>query len=164
MANVGFCGGCSVRDLGSASDMKVFFNCIELAAARLPPNIDSKLLTDRLYRRYLRLEELAPAAALIVQVRDILADIPTDSINWKAMGWDPSATRLDLSPAKVSDVFRRHIKGALDLIENAESFNKRFDIYRPAITIASDLPRFVRDENRPLTDYDRLEGDPMWLR
>ena len=164
MANVGFCGGSEVRDLGSASVMKAFFKCVDLAASRLPSNIDSSLLTDRLYRRYLRLEELAPAAALITQVRQILADIPADSIDWKAMGWDSASTRLNLSQQTVADVFGRHLKGAVELIENAESFNKRFNIYQPVITIISDLPRFVTDERRPLAEYDQLEGEPFWLR
>jgi len=32
------------------------------------------------------------------------------------------------------------------------------------MTIISDLPRFVKDETRPLANYDALEGEPMWLR
>ena len=164
MRNVGFCGGSAVRDLGPASDMKAFFKCIDLAISLLPSDVNSSLLTDRLYRRYLRLEELGSAAALIAEVRNVLSDIPTESLNWHAMGRDSAATRLDLSQKKVSDVFVRHLNGAEDLIRNATAFNKRFDIYQPVITIISDMPYFLRDESRPLADYDQLEGEPLWLR
>lgn len=164
MPNVGFCGGSEVRDLGSASDMKVFFNGVDLACSRLALDADSGLLIDRLYRRYLRLEELAPTATLVGRVREILATIPSKAIEWKTMGWNPDCTRLDPSLPTMADVLGRHLKGVEDLIRNAESFNTRFKTYQPVMTIVSDLPRFVTDETRPLADYDALEGDPIWLR
>jgi len=118
MPNVGFCGGSEVRDLGSASDMEVFFKGVDLACSRLALDDDSGLLIDRLYRRYLRLEELAPTAALIGSVRDILTTIPADAIEWKAMGWKPDCTRLDLSLPTVADVLGRHLKGVENLIRD----------------------------------------------
>jgi hypothetical protein len=164
MTNVGFCGGSAVRELGPASDMRVFFRCVGLAVSRLPSGGDGGLLTDRLYRRYLRLEELNPATAFIAKVRAVLDDISTKSVDWKAMGWDLSSTRLNLEEPNVSHVVHRYLNGAHDLIGNAASFEKRFQIYRPVMTIISDTPRFMIDSDRPLTEYDTLDGEPIWLR
>jgi hypothetical protein len=30
--------------------------------------------------------------------------------------------------------------------------------------VISDLPGFSRDKNKPLAEYDALDGDPFWLR
>jgi hypothetical protein len=164
MYNVGFCGGSAVRELGPASDMQVFFGCLHLAIPYLATGHDGGLLTDRLYRRYLRLEELEPAAALLTQVHKILSDVPAKSVDWKSMGWVSALTKLSPSDQTVDLVIHRYLKGAQDLIDNARSYEKRFQEYRPVMTIISDLPRFVIDDRRPLAEYDALEGDPMWLR
>jgi hypothetical protein len=164
MYSVGFCGGSAVRELGPASDMQVFFGCLRLAIPHLAASDDTGLLTDRLYRRYLRLEELEPATALLTRVRKILRDLPAKSIDWESMGWVSALTRLSPSDQTVDLVVHRYLKGAQDLIENARSYEKRFLEYRPAMTIISDLPRFAIDDRRPLAEYDALEGEPIWLR
>jgi len=164
MTNVGFCGGSEVRELGPASDMQAFFGCIQLAVPHLSTGTDGGLITDRLYRRYLRPEELDPTKSLMIEIRDILGGFPSNNLNWSAMGWNPDSTRLVLSEGKAADVVHRYLKGVPDLIDNAASFQKRFQIYQPVMTIISDLPRFSKDRSRPLADYDALEGEPIWLR
>jgi len=164
MTNVGFYGGSEVRGLGSASDMKAFFACVDLAIEKMPLDARSVVLTDRLYRRYLRLDELDVAAELLGAVRNVLAGIAASTLDWRLVGWDPSTTRLDPSSGMVADVLSRHLKGAVDLISNARSFEKRFNIYQPVITVITDTPRFYAESLRSLADYDALEGEPMWLR
>ena len=163
MTSVGFCGGTSVLELGPASDMQVFFGCVELAVALLPSG-DGGLLTDRLYRRYLRLDQLDAAAKALEQVSDILSAVPTKDIDWASMHWNPASTKLTLSAPTVDQVVDRYLRGAQKRIGGARSFEKRFRVYQPVMTIISDLPRFVIDEKRPLAEYDALEGEPMWLR
>lgn len=162
MANVGFCGGSAVLELGPISDMKVFFGCVELAVARLPQG--GGLLTDRLYRRYLRLDQLDAASELLEQVGGIWQMIRTKDINWASIHWNPHSTKLMLSAPTVDQVLERYLKGARKRIDGARSFEKRFGVYQPVMTIISDLPRFLIDERRPLAEYDALEGEPIWLR
>jgi hypothetical protein len=164
MLNAGFYGGSAVRELGPVSDMRTFFGCVDLAVPHLDDGGDNGLVTDRLYRRYLRLEELAPAINLISDIRAILNGMPTESVNWKSIGWNPIETHLDLSAPAASSVLHRYLKGAREIIENAMSFQKRFQIYKPVMTIISDTPRFIIDKSRPLAQYDELEGEPIWLR
>ena len=82
MKNVGFCGGYSILELGPVADMQVFFYAVEIAASRLSVGEDAHLLTDRLYRRYLRLEELDQAADLLQKIQKIMQKIPTKSVDW----------------------------------------------------------------------------------
>ena len=162
MKNVGFYGGCLILDLGPAVDMQLFFECVRFCITELPNGTDGGLLTDRLYRRYLRLEELDPAAKLVGQIREILTDTSTDTVNWT--GFKPSQSRLDPSLPHLGALFDRYLNSALDLISNARGFQKKFNIYKPVITIITDTPRFYIERSRPLADYDALEGKPMWLR
>jgi hypothetical protein len=164
MVNVGFCGGSTMRELGSASDMKAFFNCIRLTAPHLARGGDDGLLTDRLYRRYLRSEELDQASAVAQETHDTMTGMPSNSIDWPSLGWISTATRLDISQKTAADVFAKYFKDIQYLSECAKSFEIRFKIYRPVMTIISDLPRLHIDEMRPLVEYDSLEGEPIWLR
>jgi hypothetical protein len=163
MANVGFCGGSTLLELGPTSDMQAFFGCVELAVARLPQG-DGGLLTDRLYRRYLKLEQLDAASEMLEQITGILSRTRTKDIDWASIHRNPASTQLLLSAATVDQVVDRYLKGAQDLIDDARSFEKRFGVYQPVMTIISDLPRFLIDEQRPLAEYDALEGEPIWLR
>ena len=163
MPNVGFCGGSEVRELGPASDMQTFFGCVELAVHRLPSG-DAGLLTDRLYRRYLRLEELEPVKIYLEKIRGVLSNIPAGDIDWASKGWNPIGSKLDLSENTADLVLRRYFKSIHTVIENSLSYERRFNEYQPVMTIISDMPRFVIDETRPLAEYDALVGEPMWLR
>lgn len=164
MKNVGFYGGSTFLELGPSPDMKVFFACLELISSHFQANATVNLLTDRLYRRYLRLDELDPATVLIAQARVILSDISAESIDWKAMGWDPSATKLKLLQPTAADVLDRHLDGARSLMEGSASFEKRFRTYKPVITIITDTPQFYIEKRRSLAEYDALDGEPFWLR
>ena len=163
MPNVGFYGGTSFREIGPAADMRIFFNCVRLAATRLSTAKDDGLLTDRLYRRYLRLDELDPATTLVAQIQEIFADTQVNAVDWINLDWN-KLSKLDLSLPNLGEIFDRYLIGAKDLISNARGFEKRFHIYKPVITIITDTPRFYVEKRRPLAEYDALEGDPMWLR
>jgi len=73
---VGFEGGSSLCELGPASDVAFFFACVgQLAASQ--GEEDWCMLTDRLYRRYLRLDELALATRMMSKVRDDFSSLPS---------------------------------------------------------------------------------------
>lgn len=55
MKHVGLQGGSSIFELGAVSDMRCFFSIINSVGDRVP---DLEVYMDRLYRRYLRLENL----------------------------------------------------------------------------------------------------------
>lgn len=164
MKNVGFCGGYSILELGPVADMQVFFYAVEIAASRLPTGEDSRLLTDRFYRRYLRLEELDQAADLLQKIQKVMQQIPTKSVDWGDFKWDKSHTNLEKSKRSLADLLERYFKSAYSIISDAKHFEKSFKEYTPVMTAVTDLPRVITDTNRPLAEYDALEGDPIWLR
>ncbi|WP_134167095.1 hypothetical protein [Paraburkholderia caballeronis] len=70
MRKIGFNGGGLLYELGLASDVSLFFDCLGADTQEANHEQDWSLLTDRLYRRYLRLDELEPAFALMEQVQE----------------------------------------------------------------------------------------------
>lgn len=67
---IGITGEGSIYDCGTDSDMRLFFDCISYYLPPKYPEKDWSVLTDRLYRQYLRLEELVIAESLMKLVQD----------------------------------------------------------------------------------------------
>lgn len=85
MNKLGFDGGHSIYEFGPAPDVVLFFDCVKIYAERDHPEQDRSLLTDHLYRRYLRREEIKPALLLMGQVRALFVQRPAkSSIEWDA--------------------------------------------------------------------------------
>jgi len=164
MKSVGFCGGYSILEIGPVADMQVFFYGIQIAALRLPAGEDGRLLTDRLYKRYLRLDELDQAAQLLQKIQNIMLQIPTKKVDWGDFKWDKSHTNLEKSKKNLAELLERYFNSAYEIISDAQHFEKHFKNYRPVMTAVTDLGRVITDTNRPLAEYDALEGDPIWLR
>lgn len=164
MKNVGFYGGSLIIELGPIADMQAFFYAITIAALQLPTNEDSRLLTDRLYRRYLRVDELGPAIDLLNRIQKIMHEIPTNSVDWSDFKWEKPYSLLGKTKNTLGELLEKYLKSTQKIIKNAQSFQKKFNIYEPVITIITDTPRFYIESARPLAEYDALEGDPMWLR
>lgn len=170
MRKIGFDGGSSLCELGPASDVVLFFDCLRTYAEQMHPEQDWSLLTDRLYRRYLRLDELEAASALMEQVRQLFAGLPASAVDW-----DPSIlgniekTWLDPKQATLADVFRKYFEHFAHCVESARLGYETFKsypgyTYQPVRVVISDLPGFARDKNKPLAEYDELEGKPFWLQ
>jgi hypothetical protein len=166
MRKVGFHGGHSMYELGPASDVSLFFDCLKTHVEQAHPDRAWSLLTDRLYRRYIALEDLDPAIALMERARKILTLVQA------ALGveWDPNLvgnrekSRLNPNQATLADVFGEYFQSFAKACASAKSFEHDFHFYKPVKTIISDLPGFMRDERSSLTEYDTLDGRPFWLR
>ncbi|WP_181157921.1 hypothetical protein [Burkholderia multivorans] len=166
MRKIGFHGGCRICELGPSSDVILFFDCLKIYAEQAHPDQDWSLLTDRLYRRYLRREELDKAAALMEQVLQIFAQHPAASaVEWDSLlSGDPERSWLNPNQPTLADVFSKYFEGFKNACSSAKSFLNDFDIYQPVRVVMSDLPGFARDKNKPLAKYDGLEGEPFWLQ
>lgn len=166
MRKIGFDGGHSIYELGPAPDVALFFECVKTYAEQNHPEQDWSLLTDRLYRRYLRREELKPALVLMSQVQEIFAQQPArTAIEWDAaMLANPEKSWLNPEQSRLADVFSKYFEHFVNACGSAESFVEAFNIYQPVRVVISDLAGFARDKNKPLAEYDALEGEPFWLR
>lgn len=165
MRKIGFHGGHTIYELGPAPDMMLFFDCLKTYAEQDHPEQDWSLLTDRLYRRYLRREELDKASTLMEQVRQIFAGLPASAIDWDtSMLGNVEKTWLDSNQPTLVDVFSKYFENFAKACGSAKSFVEAFNIYQPVRVMISDLPGFARDKNKPLAEYDALEGKPFWLQ
>src|ERR1700754_2763403 len=163
MRKIGFHGGARICELGPAPDVSLFFNCLRYYAERDHEEQDWGLLTDRLYRRYLRRNEVVPALALMVQAREIFAQKPAaSSVEWDAaMLANPEKSWLNPDQPTLADVFSKYFESFVSACGSAQSFFDTFNMYQPVRVVISDLAGFARDKNKPLADYDALEGKPF---
>ena len=167
MKTVGFDGGHTIYELGPVSDVQLFFDCIQECVIPRNPDTDWTLLTDRLYRRYLRQAELGPASALMDRARTVLLSLPTNSMDWEGhYSGDPGSSRLDMGGESLGDVFSRYFQLFTKARDSALSFFSEFAIYQPVRVISSSLPHFAIEKDASLDQYDELASNekPLWLR
>lgn len=164
MKNVGFHGGSSICELGPSADVALFFKCLDAYVATPHPEQDWSLLTDRLYRRYLKQDELDEASLLMKEALKIFARVDSASVDWRGISVSPGGSRLDSDQATLADVFLKYFEGFDYCVESAKVFFKSWNIYQPVRTVVSDLPDFMVDKKRPLDQYETIEGKPFWLR
>jgi len=166
MNKIGFDGGHSIYELGPAPDVVLFFDCVKIYAERDHSERNWSLLTDRLYRRYLRQEKLKPALMLMGQVQELFVQRPAkSSIEWDAKVLANSEkTGLNPEQPTLAEVFSNYSEHFASACGSAESFVDAFNIYQRAQVVISDLTDFAHDKVKPLAEYDALDGEPFWLR
>lgn len=164
MRIVGFSGGSSFFELGTVSDVQFFFNCIDAFAVPSDPNVDWSLLIDRFYRRYLRPEELIPAQQLMDKVKSVFERTPSSAVDWSAMALPSAVTRLDPSGQNLAEIYKRYFEAFSHCREMAEISHYKWNEYQPLKVVVTDMPRFFTDKDRPLGEYEALEGEPFWKR
>jgi hypothetical protein len=101
-------GGHSIYILGPANEVAAFFKCIN----RLVPEARSAgifdLITDRLFRRYLRQCELDRASQQMDLIKDAFKATPTTNVDWIKLGVTEGMPALQLSGHTVGDVFEKY--------------------------------------------------------
>jgi hypothetical protein len=164
MMNVGFFGGPSIAALGPAADVQLFFDCVAAFAVPALPDRDWPLLTDRLYRRYVRREDLESTQALMTETQKRFGTVPSSKVDWTGMAARNAVTRLDPSKPTLADVFAGYFQLFAHCRESAEIYFQTWQQYRPVKIGITDLPDASSEKNRPAGEYDSLEGEPFWKR
>jgi hypothetical protein len=169
MKIVGFTGGSSLCELGPATDVQLFFDCLNFYVASNHPEQDWELLTDRLYKRYLRLDELDKALVLMAQAKQIFTILPSQSIDWPDVKKTTIQTRLDPSKKTLAEIFEGYFENFSHCVESAKINYEGFKSYpgyryEPVRVIVSDVPWFTIEKNRSLEEYNMLEGVPFWAK
>jgi len=139
--------------------MELFFECINYFVVRNHAEFDWSLLTDRLYRRYLRLEELEPASELMDKVKEIFSATKENMIGDRDKTWlDPSKETLGL-------VFEKFFSTFCEVKEHALHFYGAYRQYLPVKITITDFLFFIQENKRPLVQYDELSmtDEPFWL-
>lgn len=173
MKVIGFSGGGSICELGSISDVVLFFDCLEMFSKWKYPSEDWSLLTDRLYRRYLRFEELDAASERIGRAKILFSELPVSAVEWNDNFLrDAEKTRLSPSSATtLLDVFGKYFSLFFHCAESAKISYDSFKSYpgyqyQPVRLIPTDNPWAMLEHQRSLNEYDELGPNdlPFWRR
>jgi len=145
--------------------MVLFFDCIDYFVVKHHPEQDWSLLTDRFYRRYLRLEELEPAGKLMQQVKEIFSKLASDEVNWRwDMQGDINKTWLDAGKPTLDIIFSKYFEHFNNAVEAAAHFNKEYGKYFPPRISITNSFISIMESDRPLEQYDNLTAtdEPFW--
>jgi hypothetical protein len=169
MRIIGVTGGGSLCELGTAMDVQLFFDCLDMYIAQKQPEQDWSVLSDRLYRRYLKLEELDKATSLMNEVKRVFAGLTNKAINWQGMAVGDAKTWLDPRKGTLDQIFGKYFESFALCIESAKLSYEGFKSYpgykyEGVRLVIADQPWFLVEKQRSLEEYDALEGAPFWGR
>lgn len=161
MKKIGYCGGALTFQLGNRPEMQLFFDFIEQYAVK---EDDKKwsILTDRLYRKYLKLEELEDALVLMNEVDKTFKGIK--AVDVELLKNLPIETKLKIDGATLSDVFASYFIGFKRVIEGGRSFYNDFGRYKSVKIIVTQIPENIKWKNLPDDEYEKVVGEPLWSK
>lgn len=169
LLTIGIRGGGSVFILGTDSDMKLFFDCISYYLLPKYPKEDWSILTDRLYRRYLKLEELDTAESLMKLVEEEFKQLDREAIDWGPILSGKAKSDLDRTKSTLYDIFDGYFYAFHYCVESAkisyEGFKSDPDYeYEPVMVAITTLPYSISYKQIPLSVFDNLGADekPIW--
>lgn len=122
MKNVGFHGGSSICELGPSADVALFFECLDAYAAKHHPEKNWSLLTDRLYRRYLKQDELDEASTMMSSAKEVFGRVSSDSVDWQRLLVTPGMSRLNPDQENLAEVFSKYFESFDYCVESAKVF------------------------------------------
>jgi hypothetical protein len=161
MPIVGVMGGNSLCELGTVDDVQFFFDCIGKFVVE---RNEAKwtVITDRLYRRYLKPEELPIAGNLLLEIEEKFKTInPKDAGLAKCL---TAESRLDPSAPTLADLFTKFFQQIMKCKRSSELFFETWKKHQEVRIVISDMPRFINDKARKLEEFDKLTGEPFWKR
>ena len=169
LLSIGIIGGGSVFSLGTDSDMRLFFDCISYYLPPKYPEKDWSILTDRLYRRYLRLEELDMAESLMKLVEKEFKQLDRKAVDWSKTKSGKVKSDLDITKATLNDIFDNYFYAFHHCVESAkftyEALMSDPDYeYQPVMVSITTIPYLISYEDIPLSVFDNLGADekPIW--
>ena len=63
-----------------------------------------------------------------------------------------------------TNIFLMYFRHFFSSASSSISFYETFSEYKPIRISIVDLPWYFLEKQRPLVEYDQLEGEPFWLR
>ncbi len=143
---IGITGGSSLIELGDREEVASFFGRVREVSAECAGDVS--LISDRLYRRYLRPGELAAAAGVVEEV----------------------IKRLERRATGKEREFLERLKRAFQ--KCAESAAVNFETFRdtegytyePVRLVIAELPWFALEKQRTLAEYESLSDAPFWAQ
>jgi hypothetical protein len=167
IARCGFAGGSRMYSLGSLSDMIFFFKCINYDVARAYPKEDFSVITDRLYRRYLRFEELDEAVEKMKFIEEMFKTVDSKLYEWTEAEKEGAKTFLNFRQDTMFDIFKEYFDGFYECVSSAKYFFKAGEKYSPVKVSPADATwYFAYRDSHSLEEFDALGSgeEPFWQR
>jgi hypothetical protein len=165
---MGFTGGALIVRLGSASDMILFFECIDFYVVKKYPNEDFSVIADRLYRKYLKLEELDEAVSKMKLSEEVFKSLPRDAVDWTLSEEGKLVTYLDFHKETLGEIFQEYFDGFYRCASSSKYFydadERAEKVYQPTMTCPVNIGGFEYYKAIPLSIFDALAPDdkPFW--
>lgn len=149
---VGFMGGSSMFDLGDVDSMMRFSDVIVRLSDDYP---DARFLHDRLFRTYVRLEDVGGILFLMRHAKGRLVEgVEANDLE-----------TVDITVDKVGEI-NRYFDAFEYCVENSVYFYHRWKILKPVRVVRVDTLGYLQDSGRSLESIGQLEDSavPFWQR
>lgn len=146
--NIGFLGGSGVRVVGEEENFLMFFSSIKnwIDWDLMPNHNCQNLICDRLYKRYVRMQDL---------------DLTTDAMNFIFEQFQRIVTDTnEILANRLSNILESYLK----CVENIKFIQKQRETKNVLRIIVAELPHCVIDTERSLEKLDAWDGPPFWTR
>jgi hypothetical protein len=131
------------------------------------------MFNDRLFRHYLRHDELAELIGFLFELRCGFTRVPARSVDWQSLGLDLTRSALPVHKvgASLTDVFGVYFSKIVDKAGEAAYCWRVNPKYRDDYgqyclkTVVSQMPQYFYESERTLEQLDALGPDdpPFWM-
>lgn len=160
-------GGIGLIELGPSGDVEYFFRCVKYFV-ETAKKTTLPLITDRLYKRYVVVEDFEEIRENIIIIENVFKITETSLNDFEGYILGDKGRRLNASKPTLYLLFSDYFSAFKYCMKTAESTKKNFGTYVPLI-IGRDIvaPKFAVGKKDPKDEkirerYDTLEGNPLW--
>ena len=152
-----------INVVGVRADVASFFEVINAFVVPRRQDVDLSIITDRLYRRYIRQDQADHAEQVMRLIEEEFSRIKPNELAWKQVHIDPKQSALDLTKGNLAETFSKYFSKLYESLASPAYDFAHGRKYKPLRIARSDMPYFYADKERPLEAYEQLEGTPFWL-
>jgi hypothetical protein len=168
MKEFGVMGGSMLMQLPSRAYMRSFFLAFEKypLSEELYRKPDWSLIMDRLYRRIVPDEQVDAALGMMMRMLGLLDETRLSDVEWAAIGLngpEDGPEGLD-SDSTLRDYYTPMAK-AIERCATSIVFNVAYGHQTTSLRLAClDIGPHFAFKEWPVEEYEKLTGDPLWLR
>ena len=160
---VGYYSASTFTAIGPRPDMEAFFDVVNAFVVPLRPDVNFSIITENLYRRYIRQDRIDHAKQIMHLIQDELSKIEPSALYWKKIKIDAKHSELNLNLDNLFECFAGYFRGFYRSIDRSTYFFEHGDDYTPVRIIRCETPYNLADSKRSLKAFDQIEGTPFWL-
>lgn len=163
---VGVLAAMTLAEIGYETDLSAFFNAVVRLLENDNPGSVYPWVTEKLYRRSLKEDELILVNQQLNDIFDAFSKIDSSSVDLIALGLNFERTAFDINAKKLSTLFKRVFEAYTEALECTVVYRQEFNEYIPVRLGITDTPYYIEDVNRPEYEYESIDisSPPFWLK